>query len=122
MQKRAARFGTNVAPALTAVEESEKKMKRRDRFGLTTTDLPAEVRTLPALALPCAVTVLYDPISPPGPEASQAGAFWGHLAAPVALYYFPLSLLLSLPCIDNMYIQQTVLPPCLSKMKILSNC
>ena len=43
MQNRAARFGTNVAPSLTMVEENEKKLKRRERFGLSATDLPSEV-------------------------------------------------------------------------------
>lgn len=49
MQKRAERFGTVVAPVLTAVEEDQKKEKRRERFGMTTTELPLEVNG----ALPC---------------------------------------------------------------------
>lgn len=44
MQKRAERFGMNVAPSLTQVEDNEKKQKRRERFGLATTDLGMEVR------------------------------------------------------------------------------
>ena len=43
MKKRAERFGLNVAPSLTRVEEDEKRLKRKERFGLTATDLSLEV-------------------------------------------------------------------------------
>ena len=43
MKKRAERFGSNVAPSLTAVEDNDKKRKRMERFGLTATDLSVEV-------------------------------------------------------------------------------
>lgn len=87
MQKRAERFGTVVAPVLTAVEEDQKKEKRRERFGMTTTELPVEVKC----ALVCERVCVMVSVASSGSEAQEAGAFWCQLANEFSCALHPLS-------------------------------
>ena len=73
MKKRAERFGTSVAPSLTAVEDNERKQKRRERFGLATADLPTDVCTKIHTTCECgSESNMLSPSS--GQEESQVGA------------------------------------------------
>lgn len=70
MKKRAERFGANVASSLTTAEDNDKKLKRKERFGLTAADLSVDVSILCGCIVNCYIDAVI------GEEKSKIGEIW----------------------------------------------